>query len=125
MGRRRRGPRKVKTGVAGPIGTRTGPGDRAGGIPGRGKNKISWTKTAPRRVIVIRKEGVMDIKMTCPSCNQHISAEPAMRGKVIRCPSCDASVKVPEKSQIAHRPAAGAGKIVLGLLVIGAVVMAT
>lgn len=48
-----------------------------------------------------------------------------MRGKLIQCPSCGASVKVPEKSQIAHRPPVSARKIVLSLLIIGSVVVAT
>jgi len=40
----------------------------------------------------------MGVKITCPSCNQHISADTAMRGRVIACPSCGESIKVEGKA---------------------------
>ena len=38
----------------------------------------------------------MDMVFTCPKCKQQLEAETAMAGNEIACPSCDATIVIPE-----------------------------
>ncbi|HXE41771.1 MAG TPA: ankyrin repeat domain-containing protein [Candidatus Baltobacteraceae bacterium] len=64
----------------------------------------------------------MDINFSCPSCNQHISANSAMRGRSISCPACGESLKVPAKSQFASSRSSdsnddGGRKLILAIVI--------
>ena len=48
----------------------------------------------------------MDLRFTCPSCGQHISATRAQIGVTASCPNCNAAVTVPKTSTLAPRPPA-------------------
>lgn len=62
--------------------------------------------------------GVMDIKLICPSCNQHIVVDASMRSRSIQCPTCAESLKVPAKSDTVSRFSRGpVNKIVLGIVI--------
>jgi len=60
----------------------------------------------------------MDIKITCPSCNQHISAPAAMCGRSITCPSCGEPLKVPTRGSPTAGPSGVGKKILIGIAVI-------
>jgi len=41
----------------------------------------------------------MEIKIECPTCDQHIALDDSMRGSSLDCPSCGATLRVPEASK--------------------------
>lgn len=43
----------------------------------------------------------MDIKLACPSCQQHIALDESMRGRSVPCPACGVNMRVPESADSA------------------------
>jgi len=41
----------------------------------------------------------MEIKIACPTCQQHIAVDESLRGSSLECPSCGSSLRVPEASK--------------------------
>jgi hypothetical protein len=64
----------------------------------------------------------MEIKIACPTCQQHIAIDESWRGRSMECPSCHSSFGVPETSRSQRKNAARKPAIiirgVIGLLIL-------
>ena len=52
----------------------------------------------------------VEIKFACPTCDQHLTSSDDMIGKVVRCPSCDGRIQIPEGFGGAATEASDAGE---------------
>ena len=64
----------------------------------------------------------MEIKIECPTCRQHIAIDESWRGRLLDCPACSSSLRVPEASKPRSKNMSGKNIYVLwgviGLLVL-------
>lgn len=62
--------------------------------------RLPRESSVPMGFLVLREEGEIDFKMSCPSCGQKLWVRDSDIGKRGRCPNCKRAFKLP--SQVSH-----------------------
>jgi len=77
-------------------------GDVVSSLPGEQAAGVESQSTSPEGA-----EEVLDIKFSCPHCEQHLEAPAEMAGTELPCPTCEKDIRIPEAVRPCRSPSEG------------------